>query len=169
MKYKVFWCKVNKYYTDEWLNSEYLSQKSWTFVASCVVTDKAKKKWLKFVKQELSELKTNDKIFISWCWAFEKWEENNNFYEVYPELKSFENQIEILWESPNENKKNWAKKEPKKLDFQSKIWNLKQIYTKKLHWLMVIMMILWLYRYIIDNIGCFKATCKTNFEWYFYM
>ena len=131
MKYKVFWCKVNKYYTDEWLNSEYLSQKSWTFVASCVVTDKAKKKWLKFVKQELSELKTNDKIFISWCWAFEKWEENNNFYEVYPELKSYENQIEILWESPNENKKDWAKKEPKKLDFQSKIWNLKQIYTKK--------------------------------------
>ena len=131
MKYKVFWCKVNKYYTDEWLNSDYLSQKSWTFVASCVVTDKAKKKWLKFVKQELSELKPSDKIFISWCWAFEKWEENNNFYGVYPELKSYENQIEILWESPNENKKDWAKKEPKKLDFQSKIWNLKQIYTKK--------------------------------------
>lgn len=105
MKYKVFWCKVNKYYTDEWLNSEYLKDKNWLFVASCVVTDKAKRKWLKFIKDELKEIKENDKIFISWCWAFEKWEENKNFFDVYPELKNFENKIEILWESPNENHK----------------------------------------------------------------
>ena len=104
MKYKVFWCKVNKYYTDEWLNSEYLKDKNWLFVASCVVTDKAKRKWLKFIKDELKEIKETDKIFISWCWAFEKWEENKNFFEVYPELKNFESKIEILWESPK--KKN---------------------------------------------------------------
>lgn len=111
MKYKVFWCKVNKYYTDEWLNSEYLSNKNWLFVASCVVTDKAKRKWLKFIKDELKDIKENDKIFISWCWAFEKWEENKNFFEVYPELKDFENKIEILWESPKKKDSPPAKGE----------------------------------------------------------
>ncbi|MDP3380805.1 MAG: hypothetical protein Q8S84_04725 [bacterium] len=50
MEYKIFGCKVNKYYTDEWLNSEYLKDKNGIFVASCVVTDNAKRKWLKFVK-----------------------------------------------------------------------------------------------------------------------
>lgn len=132
MKYKVFWCKVNKYYTDEWLNSEYLKDKSWVFVASCVVTDKAKKKWLKFVKQELAILKNDEKIYISGCWAFEKWEENKAFFEVYEDLKWFEDKIEILWESPNENKKDWQNIDKKpKLDLSAKIWGLKSIYTKK--------------------------------------
>ncbi|MDR2640146.1 MAG: hypothetical protein LBC61_02150 [Candidatus Peribacteria bacterium] len=35
------------------------------FVATCVVTDKAKKKWVKFVKEALKELKPQEKIFIS--------------------------------------------------------------------------------------------------------
>jgi hypothetical protein len=34
-------------------------------VASCVVTDKAKKKWLKFIKDEIKEIKIDEKIFIS--------------------------------------------------------------------------------------------------------
>ncbi|MDD5769540.1 MAG: MiaB/RimO family radical SAM methylthiotransferase [Candidatus Gracilibacteria bacterium] len=100
MKYKVFGCKVNKYYTDEWLNSPYLKDKLGVFVASCVVTDKAKKKWLKFVKQELQILKENEKIYISGCGAFEKGAENKEFFEIYDELKEFKNQIEILGESP---------------------------------------------------------------------
>jgi MiaB/RimO family radical SAM methylthiotransferase len=103
MKYKIFWCKVNKYYSDEWLNSEYLKDKSGVFVASCVVTDKAKKKWLKFVKQELVNLKENEKIYISGCWAFEKGEENKKFFEIYEELKDYKNKLEILPESPNKN------------------------------------------------------------------
>lgn len=104
MKYKVFWCKVNKYYTDEWLNSEYLKNKNWIFIASCVVTDKAKRKWLKFIRDEIKNIKEDEKIYISWCWAFEKWEENKNFFEVYEELVPYKEKIEILWESP-ENKK----------------------------------------------------------------
>jgi threonylcarbamoyladenosine tRNA methylthiotransferase MtaB len=130
MKYKVFWCKVNKYYTDEWLNSEYLREKNGLFVASCVVTDKAKKKWLKFIKDEVKEIKDNEKIFISWCGAFEKWEENKNFFEVYSELKTYENKIEILWESPNQNKKDWNNND-KKINLSDKLKNLKSIYTKK--------------------------------------
>lgn len=130
MKYKVFWCKVNKYYTDEWLNSRYLQDKSGVFIASCVVTDKAKKKWLKFVKQELPTLKENEKIYVSGCWAFEKGEENKEFFEVYDELNIYKNKIEILPESPNENKKDWQHTTPK-IDFQNKIKWLSSLYTKK--------------------------------------
>ena len=101
MKYKVFWCKVNKYYTDLWLNSDYLKDKSGCFIASCVVTDNAKKKWIKFVKQELNILKNTQKIYISWCWAFERWKENKTFFEIYTDLKEFENKIEILPEKPS--------------------------------------------------------------------
>jgi len=64
MQYKVFGCKVNKYYTDRWLNSEYLRDKTGTFVASCVVTDNAKRKWIRFVKKELQNL-DEGKIYIS--------------------------------------------------------------------------------------------------------
>ncbi len=100
MKYKVFWCKVNKYYTDAWLNSRYMQDKSGVFIASCVVTDNAKKKWIKFVKSEIPELKNDEKIYISWCWAFKDWEWQENFFEIYSELKEFENKIEILPENP---------------------------------------------------------------------
>jgi len=70
MQYKVFGCKVNKFYTDRWLNSEYLSDKTGTFVASCVVTDSAKRKWVRFVKKELETLEEKQKIYISGCGAF---------------------------------------------------------------------------------------------------
>ncbi len=105
MKYKVFWCKVNKYYTDEWLNSKYLEDKSGIFIASCVVTDNAKKKWIKFVKQELPTLKENEKIYISGCWAFEEWQENKDFFKIYSELEIYKEKIEILWEKPKTEQK----------------------------------------------------------------
>jgi len=56
MQYKIFGCKVNKYYTDEWLNSAYLKDKEGIFIASCVVTDQAKRKWIKFVKDVAKEI-----------------------------------------------------------------------------------------------------------------
>lgn len=136
MQFKIFWCKVNKYYTDEWLKSEYLKDKNGIFVASCVVTDKAKRKWIKFVKDEVKKLEWDDKIFISWCWAFKKWEAQDDFFDIYPELKEFEWKIVILWEKPEELKleidSKTKKEEKKKVDF-SKLKNFtqKQIYTKK--------------------------------------
>ena len=138
MQFKIFWCKVNKYYTDEWLKSEYLKDKNGIFVASCVVTDNAKRKWIKFVKDEVKKLDWYEKIFISWCWAFKKWEAQDDFFEIYPELKEFEWKIVILWEKPEELKleidnqtKKEEKKETKKLDLKDKLKNFQQIYTKK--------------------------------------
>ena len=105
MEYKIFWCKVNKYYTDEWLNSEYLKDKNGIFVASCVVTDNAKKKWLKFVKDTAKHITDDKKIYISGCWAFKSWEAQDDFFDIYPELKELKWKIEILWEKPEELKK----------------------------------------------------------------
>ena len=102
MKLKIFWCKVNKYYADKWMNSEYLTDKSWIFIATCVVTDNAKKKWIKFVKDEVKNLIKNEMVFISWCWVLKKWKIQNDFFDLYPDLKDFESKIEILGESPKE-------------------------------------------------------------------
>lgn len=100
MQYKVFGCKVNKYYTDRWLNSEYLSDKTGTFVASCVVTDSAKRKWIRFVKQELKNISENGKIYISGCWAFKNWKAQDDFFTLYPDLSAAQDKIEILDEAP---------------------------------------------------------------------
>jgi len=105
MQYKVFGCKVNKYYTDRWLNSEYLRDKTGTFVASCVVTDSAKRKWIRFVKKELTSLE-NGKIFISGCGAFKDGKAQDDFFELYPELASAKEKIEILDEAPIEDTNN---------------------------------------------------------------
>ena len=101
MQYKVFGCKVNKYFTDKWLNSEKLKDSSGIFVASCVVTDTAKRKWVKFVKQNIEKLWKNDKMFISGCGAFEMGKENTSFFDIYSDLKPFQNKIEILPENPD--------------------------------------------------------------------
>lgn len=156
MEYKIFGCKVNKYYTDEWLNSEYLKDKNGIFVASCVVTDNAKRKWLKFVKDiAKSETFTTPltiplnkgglnapKIYISGCWAFKSGEAQQDFFEIYPELEQLKWKIEILWEKPEELKKdiiNSKETTPSnsplsrgELDqMKEKIKSIPQIYTKK--------------------------------------
>ncbi len=102
MKTKIFWCKVNKYYTEEWLNSDYLKGKNGIFIASCVVTDRAKRKWLKFVKDSIKDLWKWEKIYISWCWAFKDWKAQNDFFVLYPELEEFKENIEILDEKPDQ-------------------------------------------------------------------
>ena len=146
MEYKIFGCKVNKYYTDEWLNSNYLKDKNGIFVASCVVTDKAKKKWLKFVKDTAKHITDNNKIFISWCGAFKWWEAQDDFFYIYPELKELKWKIEILWEKPEELKKDIVdskeiKEKPlswilspyqeKETSIKEKLKSIHQIYTKK--------------------------------------
>lgn len=112
METKIFWCKVNKYYTDKWLQSDFLKNKNGVFIASCVVTDKAKKKWIKFVKQSILGLKEEEKIFISGCWAFKKWEKDEQFFETYSELREWKDKIILLGESPKVE--NQGKKETKK-------------------------------------------------------
>jgi tRNA A37 methylthiotransferase MiaB len=55
MQYDIFGCKVNKYYLNQRLG--YFADKEDTelmyLVATCEVTDRAKQKWLKVVRQKL--------------------------------------------------------------------------------------------------------------------
>ena len=102
MEYKVFGCKVNKYYTDKWLNSDYLAGKWGIFIASCVVTDSAKRKWIKFVKDTSKEMDPGEKMYISGCGAFKDGRAQSDFFDLYPELDQYRQYIEVLWEDPDE-------------------------------------------------------------------
>ena len=121
MQYKIFWCKTNKYYTEKWLNTKYLDDKQWFFVASCIVTDKAKVKWLKFVISWIKKLEWEAKIYISWCWTIKKWALVDDFYETYPELLQYKDKIVLLWEDPE---KEW-------LDEKISKFKAKSLYTRK--------------------------------------
>ncbi|MBQ2600547.1 hypothetical protein II582_04190 [bacterium] len=57
MDYKIFGCKVNKYYLNKWLNyfSNYESIPNSCIIATCVVTDRAKDKFIKETLIQLAE------------------------------------------------------------------------------------------------------------------
>ena len=125
MSYKIFWCKVNKYFLNQRL--DYFS-KNWNnlddtlLVATCVVTDRAKNKWVREVKHAIQQWL---KVAITWCGSFSRWNmaKDSEFYSIYPELKQYSDKITLLPESPS---KNW---------FEYKIWWKSSVYTK--HFLIV--------------------------------
>ena len=125
MPYKIFGCKVNKYFLNQRL--DYFHQ-NWNnlddtlLIATCVVTDRAKNKWVREVKHAIQEWL---KVSITWCWTFLRWNlaSESEFYSIYPELKQYSDKITLLPESPS---KNW---------FEYKIWWKSSVYTK--HFLIV--------------------------------
>lgn len=125
MPYKIFWCKVNKYFLNQRL--DYFS-KNWNnladtlLIATCVVTDRAKNKWVREVKHAIQNWL---KVVITWCWIFSRGNliSEPEFYSTYPELKQYSDKITLLPESPS---KNW---------FEYKIWWKSSVYTK--HFLIV--------------------------------
>jgi MiaB/RimO family radical SAM methylthiotransferase len=77
-------------------------------------------------------------MFISGCGAFKDWRAQENFFELYPELKEFSEKIIILWEDPDEvDIKNWQKiltvkqKQISKDKIKSISKSLTGLYTKK--------------------------------------
>ncbi|EKE29632.1 MAG: MiaB-like protein tRNA modifying enzyme [uncultured bacterium (gcode 4)] len=121
MEYKIFWCKTNRYYTEKWLDTKYLQDKQWIFVASCIVTEKAKSKWLKFVISNIEKFGSEEKLYLSGCWTIKKWELTEDFYDTYPELKKYESKIVLLGEDPM---KEWIQEKIDKL-------RSKRIFTRK--------------------------------------
>ena len=115
------------YYTDEWLNSEYLSDKKGIFIASCVVTDNAKRKWIKYIKDTAKEIPKTHKMYISGCGAFTEGKAQTDFFEVYPQLEFLKDQIEVLDEIPDSKPKPKLNIE----EIKNKLKNIPQIYTKK--------------------------------------
>ena len=91
-------------------------------IATCVVTDRAKNKWVREVKHAIQQWL---KVMITWCGVFSRWNiaTDSEFYLIYPELKQYSDQITLLPESPSKN------------GFEYKIWWKSSVYTK--HFLIV--------------------------------
>ncbi len=107
MEIKIFWCRFNKYYAQKW--ASFLNNQDWILIASCAVTDNAKKKFIKEVKQQIKKWK---KVYLTWCWAFYKdWEIKPDwFYLAYPSLYDYKNNIVLLPENPPTNTANTLNK-----------------------------------------------------------
>ncbi|MDD2516298.1 MAG: MiaB/RimO family radical SAM methylthiotransferase, partial [Candidatus Gracilibacteria bacterium] len=95
-----------------------LKDKKGVFVASCVVTDKAKSKWIKFVKDEIKKLKEDEKVYISGCGSIKNGNVDKEFYSNYKELESLKDKIVILGEEPKD-------------DFGDKVKSIKDLFVKK--------------------------------------
>ena len=101
MEVKIFGCRFNKYYAQKWLN-KLEDKENAILVASCAVTDNAKRKFIKEVKQQAKQWKH---VFLTGCGAFSKnWEIDIAwFYTAYPSLLEYKKQITLLPESPDTN------------------------------------------------------------------
>lgn len=126
MEYKIFGCKTNKYFTDKWAESPLLTGKKGIFVSSCVVTDKAKSKWVRFVNKKLKTLKEGEKIFLSGCGSLKDGDIDTDFYSIYPELIPFRDKIDLLPEDPEDIPGYVA---PAKLDLKSRLAQAKLVGT----------------------------------------
>lgn len=102
MEYRIFGCKTNKYFTDKWLSSPDFSSKPGIFVASCVVTENAKRKWKRFVKKAATDLPEGGKIYLSGCGSLTEGKVTDRFYEEYPDLAPLRDKIELLAEDPDD-------------------------------------------------------------------
>ncbi len=150
LDYKVFGCKTNKYFAEKWLVHPHLSDKSGYFIASCVVTDKAKAKWVKHAKRVLPKIGENEKLYLSGCGNIRDWVVDPRFFEVYSELAEYRNSIEILPEDPDDYR---VTAEEKKEMMKTKIRSLRKIAWKEL----------FTRKYMVIQTGCdnFCTFCLT--------
>ena len=133
---KIFGCKTNKFYAQQWLGSGELDGYSGIFVVSCVVTNQAKARWVKYIRKEVQNLDENSYIFLSGCGSLDKGKLDPKFWDKYPELAEWKVKIIPIGEEPHTILE--AKKLPnKKLNtsvLQEKLKKLeqaKQLYTRK--------------------------------------
>ncbi len=150
MEYKVFGCKTNKYFAEKWLVHPHLEEKNGYFIASCVVTDKAKAKWVKHAKKILPKLTKDQTLYLSGCGNIRDGVVDPRFFEVYDELLPFREQIEILPEDPDDFA---VTAEERKQMMQTKIRSLKKIAGKEL----------FTRKYMVIQTGCdnFCTFCLT--------
>jgi len=100
--YKVFGCKTNRYFAEKWLAHPRLQNKTGYFIASCVVTDKAKAKWVKHALRVLPSLEEGGTLYLSGCGNIRNGEIDRQFFDIYSELAPYAERIEILPEDPSE-------------------------------------------------------------------
>lgn len=108
MEHKFFGCKVNKYHLSQrinHLNTIPETHQNSIIIASCEVTDRAKKK---YIKEIITHAENKKHIYLTGCGSISNGKkiEETTFYSRYPELKSLSQNITLLPETPpQENKK----------------------------------------------------------------
>lgn len=100
MKYKIYGCRVNKYYLNRWMNyltQQWKDQEMNYIVSSCVVTDRAKSKWLKDIQKHISQ---GYFVYLTGCGVFDRGNlmSDEQFYGIYPQLLPFQKSIHLLGE-----------------------------------------------------------------------
>ena len=100
MEYRIFGCRTNKYFTEAWSAHPLLAGKSGIFVASCIVTDRAKAKWLRYVRHALRDLPPESHLYLSGCAVLRDGRIDEDFYETFAELGAYRDRIVLLPESP---------------------------------------------------------------------
>ncbi len=110
MYHKVYGCKVNKFYLNKriaHLEATNQVNDNLFLVATCVVTDRAKMKW---VKEIIEQAKLGKQILIAGCGSITKGKatERSAFFAYYPELAPYQEQIMLLAEDPLEEESELA-------------------------------------------------------------
>lgn len=148
LEYKVFWCKTNKYFTEKWMDHPFLEGKKGVFIASCVVTDRAKAKWVKFAKKKLAMLPEEDFLFLSGCWNLKNGMIDPQFFETYHELAPYKERIVLLPEDPEDYGKDRSTLMKEKIRNFQILSSKAQIFTRK---------------YMVIQMGCdnFCTFCLT--------
>ena len=110
MEHKLFWCKVNKFYLNKriaHLQTTKQDADDIFLVATCVVTDRAKSKW---VKEILDHLHQDKRVYIAGCGSMNRGEamDRSIFFGLYPELFPYEEKIVLLAEDPDQDPRNFS-------------------------------------------------------------
>lgn len=80
--------------------SNYESIPNSCIIATCVVTDRAKDK---FIKETLIQLAEWKHVYLTWCAVFDEWKkmDDDKFYSIYPQLAEYRDNITLLSEEPD--------------------------------------------------------------------
>lgn len=122
MEVKIFGCRFNKYYGQK--RAKKLGEiENAILIASCAVTDNAKRKFMKEVKQQA---KNGKYVYLTWCWAFSKNGEIDRikFFQDYSALAPYQDKIELLPEDPDTE---WKVPTPIQTGFYTKHFTLVQL------------------------------------------
>jgi tRNA A37 methylthiotransferase MiaB len=130
------------------MDHPFLEGKKGIFIASCVVTDKAKAKWVKFAKKKLASLPSEDFLFLSGCGNLKNGMIDPLFFETYSELAPFKERIVLLPEDPEDYGKDRSQRMKEKIRNFQILSSKAQIFTRK---------------YMVIQMGCdnFCTFCLT--------